>query len=95
MEDYRIFSVLQPRQVKWVTQDQAQWLITLDSGFIDNIPEYNFRDWDTGSNLLASGSELDGWMDGWINGLREGGMEEWMDGWRNGGREGYRDGRTN
>ena len=75
MEDYRIFSVLQPRQVKWVTQDQAQWLITLDSGFIDNIPEYNFRDWDTGSNLMASGSELDGWMDGG----REGGTEGWTD----------------
>ena len=75
MEDYRIFSVLQPRQVKWVTQDQAQWLITLDSDFIDNIPEYNFRDWDTGSNLMASGSELDGWMEGG----REGGTEGWTD----------------
>ena len=58
MENYRIYSTLQPRQVKWVTQDQAEWLITLDTGFIDEIPEYSYKDWDTGSNLMSSGSEL-------------------------------------
>ena len=67
MENYRIYSTLQPVQVKWVTQNDAQWLITLDTGFIDEIPEYGYQDWDTGSSLMSSGGEADGVAD-WVGG---------------------------
>ncbi|KAK7502801.1 hypothetical protein BaRGS_00006051 [Batillaria attramentaria] len=52
---FPIYSTYQPRQIKWVVQDEAQWMITLDSGYIDEIPEYsNYRGAIQGKVLASS-----------------------------------------
>lgn len=53
MSRFPVYSTLGPRQIKWVVQDEAQWMITLDSGFIDNIPEYGYTGSRTGAQLAA------------------------------------------
>ncbi|XP_070180801.1 uncharacterized protein [Littorina saxatilis] len=55
LENYRLYSTLQPKQVKWVVANETAWLITLDTGFLDTIPEYGYTDYDTGMNLMSSG----------------------------------------
>ncbi|KAK7502737.1 hypothetical protein BaRGS_00005987 [Batillaria attramentaria] len=53
MRRFPVYSTLQPRQIKWVVQDEAQWMITLESGYIDEIPDYNYRGARQGSVLAA------------------------------------------
>lgn len=61
MSRYPIFSTYMPRMIKWVMVDDGhgtnmEWMISMDSGFIDVIPEYNYVGARPG-NVLASGAD--------------------------------------
>lgn len=58
MRGYNIHTTYQARQLKWLTQGNSQWLLSLDSGFLNEVPEYSYRDWERGKTLLESGGEL-------------------------------------
>jgi hypothetical protein len=57
MEHYRVFSSTMPSQIKWVTQGGSDYLLTLDTGYLDDIPEYGYKDYETGAVLLADNRE--------------------------------------
>ncbi|MCI3311048.1 hypothetical protein MP969_25660, partial [Escherichia coli] len=56
MRGYNIHTTYQARQLKWLTQGNSQWLLSLDSGFLNEVPEYSYRDWERGKTLLESGA---------------------------------------
>ncbi|XP_025105601.1 mesenchyme-specific cell surface glycoprotein-like isoform X1 [Pomacea canaliculata] len=55
MRRYNAHSTYQARQVRWVVQNNTEWIITLDAGFVNEIPEYDYADWRRGKELLERG----------------------------------------
>lgn len=64
MRRYNAHSTYQARQVRWVVQNNTEWIITLDAGFVNEIPEYDYADWRRGKELLERGGKrvLSSWL---------------------------------
>ncbi|XP_076465432.1 uncharacterized protein LOC143297141, partial [Babylonia areolata] len=65
MRGYNIYSLFQATEMQWVVKDGREWLLTIDTGFLNDVPEYSYSDYQrarllaSNGAILVSDSELD------------------------------------
>ena len=57
MRGYNIYSFFQATEMAWVVKNSREWLLTLDTGMLNVIPEYSYSDYQRGRTLVQNGGE--------------------------------------
>ena len=57
MRGYNIYSFFQATEMAWVVKNKREWLLTLDTGMLNVIPEYSYSDYQRAKLLAENGGE--------------------------------------
>jgi len=56
MRGYNVYSFFQATEMAWVSRNGEEWLLTLDTGMLNVIPEYSYQDYQRGKLLADNGA---------------------------------------